>query len=366
MMNPKRMNIIDIIIRRAPKNPRLAELEERLRSLEESSVTLPDVEEFIKNLDFIDKEEIDKAISEYDFASLIESMSLVNQEQLDNALEGFATWASLNAEVGRLEDEIAEISGQPVVRNEKELRTASLYDIVLCSEKRYFALDVEDYSTEKYPLEQFKIAGIITNLPNRYHGIKSMHGCADVLSLYYLDAENPVEGSLSPVENLWFRGTNESAAGQLPEITSVESSYGMENTCFIQAKMTQLVPSVGKYGRFYYVDENGKILNAPNARCFPATTCVNFFKPVDFPYLSGSVWYVPSSYELLGLEYGKFNAVVSALAEKTGMEFSPAGAMMTCTESSTESGKYRVRTESGSEYRLFNEPCPVRPMIRLW
>lgn len=128
MMNPKRLNIIDIIIRRAPKNPRLSELEARLRSLEENGLPLPDVADFIESLDLVDREELDNALAgylpvDYDFASLIDSLSLVTQERLDNALasyvenaldgyakesalEGFATWASLNTEVARLDSKI--------------------------------------------------------------------------------------------------------------------------------------------------------------------------------------------------------------------------------------------------------------------
>ena len=117
------MNILNIISGRVPCNPCLADIEARLRSLEEKGLPLPDVEEFIESLDFIDKKELNKALSEYDFTSLIESMSLVNQEQLDNALasyvesalepyalktslEGFATWTSLNTEVERLDSKI--------------------------------------------------------------------------------------------------------------------------------------------------------------------------------------------------------------------------------------------------------------------
>ena len=123
MISPKRMNILNIISGRVPCNPCLADIETRLRSLEENGLPLPDVEEFIESLDFIDKKELNKALSEYDFTSLIESMSLVNQEQLDNALasyvenalepyalktslEGFATWTSLNTEVARLDSKI--------------------------------------------------------------------------------------------------------------------------------------------------------------------------------------------------------------------------------------------------------------------
>lgn len=132
MMNPKRMNIIDIIIKRAPKNPRLAELEARLRSLEETGLPLPDIADFIESLDLVDRNELESALAgylpvDYDFTSLIDSLSLVNQEHLDNALanyvssyvenalegfakesalEGFATWTSLNTEVARLDSKI--------------------------------------------------------------------------------------------------------------------------------------------------------------------------------------------------------------------------------------------------------------------
>ena len=126
MIDPKRLNIIDIIIRRAPKNPKLAELEARLRSLEETGLPLPDVAEFIESLDLVDRNELESALAgclpvDYDFASLIDSLSLVTQEHLDNALasyvssyvenalEGFATWTSLNTEVQRLDSKIDNI-----------------------------------------------------------------------------------------------------------------------------------------------------------------------------------------------------------------------------------------------------------------
>jgi len=464
MIDPKRMNIIDIIIRRAPKNPRLSELEARLRSLEETGIPLPDVAEFIESLDLVDREELENALSgylpvNYDFASLIDSLSLVTQEHLDNALaayvenalegyakesalEGFATWTSLNtevarldskidnidlsgyatkqdlndavdaidlsglatksqvntevarldskidnidltgfatkselnAEIARLEAEIEQIASQPsgTLPGSHELKVAGFGDFVLTKGREYFAVTPSEYNTEIYPLEVYNPIGFVAY---PVHWGNSGGVFTRVLSFRYLTGLS-LKGSPEPSSLFRFRGTN--AGFEYPEfqdcwngvIYTDDSMCGKEKTSYILKNL---------------MDEKYQTMTPTNeavAGNFPAFAAAMHFDPTETMYsslFSAPYWYIPSYSEVSQVKSSNTQIadILGSFIEKTGgsvitRDFPQAMLTSTLAEKpegagSGQDGWYRI-VENGPTYQEclpFNEPCPVRAMIRL-
>lgn len=420
-MNPKRMNIIDIIIRRAPKNPKLSELEARLRSLEETGIPLPDVAEFIESLDLVDRNELESALAgclpaDYDFASLIESMGLIDQEQLDNALAsyvsnyvenalaGFATWTSLNtevqrldskidnidltgfatkdelneratkselnAEVARLEDAIASISLQPSTSKRKDVRFARPGDLVMVDPKtyEYFTLDPNEYDPSVNDVDDNPGCIGVVSFPSNWWKGEGIAG--GFMSFIHFSHMGPLKSNgygqgQSP--ELCFRGTRDSLRSLITDATSRSKCNGLETTVLVQESLARKNGS----GGFFYVDSEENITTAANAGCFPAATAA-FMQRQGAGFRKGpnTSWYVPSFFELLPLRDARnpVNDTLSFLYDNTyaGCSIRELGSIMTCTESEQNPGKYVVFSLDGESEQWFDEPCAVIPMARLW